>query len=165
MSSGALNVTSVDEGVGDVEIEREAEVRVREAEEKVTVMSERLAEMQKSSERMREEIETLERRREIEIALHRAGTVDMDAARLLAEQAVEDAKEPDIEASVADLVRRKPHLFRSRSTESARTAPVMAIEAERDAGESAAEDAAEEAARTGDRGALLRYLRARRSRV
>lgn len=165
MSSGTLNVTSVDEGIGDVQAEQDAEARVREAEEKATVMSERLAEMQKSTERMREEIEALERRREIEIALHRAGTVDMETARLLAEKSVEDAQEPDIEGAVASLVRSKPHLFRSRSAESARAAPVMAIETERDAGESAAEDAAEEAARTGDRGALLRYLRARRSRV
>lgn len=160
-----LNVTSVDEGLGERESVSDAEERVRQAERQVTVMSERLEEMRKSSEQIREEIEALERRREIELALQKAGTVDMETARLLMERDLGEEKEPDVEGTVRALRHAKPHLFRAGDRSGVR-APVLAGERESGTGpvrERAA--AAEEVARTGHRGALLRYLRARRAGV
>jgi hypothetical protein len=63
---------------------------------------------------------------------------------------------PDLARAVADLKRRKPFLFRSVPRRAA-------MGAEPGEGEAPLESAAAEARQSGDRSALLRYLRLKRS--
>jgi hypothetical protein len=98
-----------------------------------------------------------ERRRRIEQALAGAGPIDTEAAFVLVEHAMSGMKEPDVAAAVAQLRRTRPWLFRP-AAESSASAGIGAGPAPGAIG-----DAAREAAATGDRRALLRYLRARRS--
>jgi hypothetical protein len=66
--------------------------------------------------------------------------------------------EPDVKAAVAELRRTKPFLFRSTTKASAMSGRVQTKTNTSDI-----DELAEEARDSGDRGALLRYLRARRA--
>lgn len=96
-----------------------------------------------------------EQRRQIERQLESAGAIDLETGTLLVEQAMGAMKEPSVAGALAQVRRNKPWLFRPRAEASAALgAPAASGEADRSAAEAAA---------TGDRRALLRYLRARRS--
>ncbi len=107
----------------------------------------------------RRTIEHLERRQRIDALLAEADAIDLDAARLLTERAVETMDEPDLALAVKDLKRHKPYLFRrpappwSGSTMSPRS------DGE---GDDLATAAASRAAQSGARRDLLDYLRLRR---
>jgi len=109
-------------------------------------------------------LDAVERRHEIDLALIDADAVDLESARLLTEAAVTAMTDRDVKSAIADLRKRKPFLFRARPAAPPSPAGAMSSapppRAQRDSMESAADDAA----RTGDRRALLRYLKARRGR-
>ncbi len=119
----------------------------------------------------REAIDACERGRQMDRALWEAGAADVETARLLTELAVSRMEAPDVRAAVADLAQAKPCLFGRRPA-----APgALGTTARALAGASGARlpdgpgapdmsALAEEAALSGDRAALLRYLRLRRSR-
>lgn len=108
----------------------------------------------------REQADLAERRRSIDQALTAAGAVDLDTARLLTEMAVAQMDDADVSVAVADLRRAKPFLFQS---DPAPASGPMAAHAASPAGAAAAQRDAAHAAATGDRVALLRYLRTRRA--
>ncbi|MEO1130117.1 MAG: hypothetical protein AAFX05_10495 [Planctomycetota bacterium] len=121
---------------------------------------ERVMELEQTLREAREALDASERRREIDVALLREEAVDLETARMLTEAAVGQMDEPDVALAVRELRRRKSFLFR-RGPGSPGAA--MSGHGSGDvAGESVVEEAASAAAATGDRGALLRYLRARR---
>jgi hypothetical protein len=99
-----------------------------------------------------------ERRRQIDVELAHAQTIDIEAARLLTESALAQSKSPDIPKAIADLKKHKPFLFRPARPQ------VSAMSA---AGKPAPQDEltqiADHARATGDKRALLQYLRARRT--
>jgi hypothetical protein len=101
----------------------------------------RIDDLERTLTEARASLDAVERRHAIDLALLEADAADLESARLLTEVAVAAMPARDIKAAVADLRARKPFLFRSD-----------------------ADSAADEAARTGDRRALLRYLRARRTK-
>lgn len=128
------------------------------ANEGVTVESlqAKVDELSATLAQTREALDGAERRHAIDLELIRGEAIDLETARLLTQASVTQMKDADASAVVADLRRRKPFLFRrpgGRAGEGA-MAP--------HAGGSGAADSAREAAATGDRAALLRYLRARR---
>lgn len=94
-----------------------------------------------------------ERRRAIDAELLAAGALDLETARLLAEPAVGADGEPA--EVIAELRRRKPFLFRSAPAASAMSAGAGPARP--------AADLAALARESGDRRALLRYLRSKRS--
>lgn len=103
----------------------------------------------------REALDAAERKRQIERELWQEGAVDVETAAMLTEAAVAGMKPGDVRAAVTELKKRKPFLFRAPS---ARGSGVMG-------GQSPGDGLAEAAAQardTGDRRALLRYLRLRR---
>lgn len=119
----------------------------------------------------REAIDACERRREMDAALWEAGAADLETARLLTELAVSRMEAPDVRAAVADLALAKPFLF--GRTPAAPGAVGTAARALAGASGARLPDGpcapdmsalAEEAALSGDRAALLRYLRLRRAR-
>lgn len=95
------------------------------------------------------------RRHAIDIELVRADAIDMESARAFVERAIERSG-GDAAGAVAALRRDKPFLFKARARASG------AVMAGRVGGHAARTEAAAEAARTGDRRALLEYLRSRR---
>lgn len=118
-----------------------------------------LADARRELDSLRTALETAERRRQIERALAEADAIDLETAALLTEAAVSQMDEADINAAVGELKRRKPFLFARRTPRST----VMAPRAQHDARAEHLAGAREAAASTGDRAALLRYLRLRRS--
>ncbi|MDI1288485.1 MAG: hypothetical protein PSX37_00860, partial [bacterium] len=116
------------------------------------------------------EIVSLTRRHEIDRALLAASPIDLDAARAVAQMQIKDAD--DVAKAVHQLKASKPFLFEPtgnapgpRQTTDARHAPsVMTPAPEPRTARDEAQSLADEARTTGDRRALLAYLRARRSR-
>jgi hypothetical protein len=120
---------------------------------------------------LRAQLETTSRTHEVRALLERAGALDVDAARAVLDARLADAPsgEPvDLSAAVDDLKRALPFLFvaselpapapvsRTRSAMSAAPEPSARAFDDLDA-------ALELASTTGDRAALLRYLRLRRA--
>jgi hypothetical protein len=117
-----------------------------------------LAEAQSALAQTRLALEAVERRRALERAVADQGAIDLDAAVLLAEPllaAAAGGQRSPVEAA-AELRRTRPLLFRPPP---ARRTSAMAGEVER---APALDEAALRARETGDRRALLRYLRLRR---
>ncbi|MEM6551708.1 MAG: hypothetical protein AAF750_06245 [Planctomycetota bacterium] len=108
------------------------------------------------------QITQLERRQQIDARLTEAHPLDLGAARLLTEAAIQQMDEPDIDTAVADLRRDKPWLFRTNGTPHAFP---FAPEADRLSEPDPADEAAAHAASTGNRRDLLTYLRLRRNRA
>jgi len=134
--------------------------RLREMGEDLASTRERLAETERRLGASQALMAALERRRALDAALLGAGAIDIESARLLAEAAMPQGEEADIGEVVDALRARKPHLF--ASVRVGRAAPVSSVMAgEVGAGDALAE-AAKEARVSGDRRALLKYLRARR---
>lgn len=109
----------------------------------------------------REALDHAEKRHQIDALLTEADTIDIESTRLLTELAVQQMPGKEVREVIADLRRRKPMLFRAKRTSTSAPGP-MSPTSRTAPGEADLEDAAEEAALTGDRNALLRYLRARR---
>lgn len=149
------NETTEKQGVSAEALER----RATEAEAKLGEAQSRLSELEESLAKSREALDAAERRAEIERELARADAIDLEAARLLTEAAVAEMEDPDVSSAISELRKRKPHLFSSRSGR--RTSAMGAIADPAPRGR-ATEEAAAEARATGDRRALLEYLRAKR---
>jgi len=136
--------------------ELEWRARALKAEARVQELETLAAELAQKLERAQADAAAAERKRQIEKALGDTGAIDLETASLLVENAIGGVAAPDVAGTVAELRRRKPFLFGAASRASAMSGVPG----------SAAPDslsaAADEARTTGDRGALLRYLRMKR---
>jgi len=121
---------------------------------RVTELEGKLAAAERSLGESREALDAAERRREIERELARQGALDIETAALLTETAVAGMDKADAKTAIGELKRSKPFLFRAPARASAMSGAVEA--------ESGLESAAAAARESGDRRALLRYLRMRR---
>lgn len=148
----------------DVTAEQRWRRKAQEAEALAQQLRERLAAVSEELAACREALDACERRHNTDLALLEAGAVDLETARLLTEATVARMSGADVATAVADLRRSKPFLFR-RAREPGATqrdaVAGMAASAASPSGDDAA-SALEAAALTGDRAALLRYLRLRR---
>lgn len=132
--------------------------RAARAEAQVEELNARLGEIEQELESARTEAGRADQRRALELELALADAVDVDTAAMVAESILAHMDEPDVTSAVAILRRTKPFLFRATSKTSAMSGRVQAGTNGSDLGE-----LADEARDSGDRGALLRYLRARRA--
>lgn len=117
----------------------------------------RLAELEKQLDEAKEAAGRAELRSRLEREAQALDAVDVETVVLLAQAALAGMDAPDVGAVLRDLKRRKPFLFRA-GVQPAAMAP--------DAGSGedfALARALEEARASGDRNALLRYLRMRRN--
>lgn len=134
--------------------------RAQTAEQQLECLNEELRGIGVKLDEANQTITVLERRQQADALLVDADAIDLEAARLLTEQAVLMMDEPDIKLAIDDLRRHKPYLFRRRpDPDHLAMAPAI-----QHTGHDPAEQAAQNAARTGDRRDLLRYLRLRRAR-
>jgi hypothetical protein len=130
-----------------------AEGHLRELEAK-------LVEVEKQLGETRAAVDAADRRRQIERELAQADAIDLESATLLTEAAVGAMSAPDVALAVKDLKKRKPFLFRVLSAGASRASAMAG------APRGTSDDlgrAADEARTSGDRGALLRYLRLKRA--
>ena len=129
-----------------------------------TTLQARVDELERTLAEARATIDAVEQRHAIDLALIEAEAADLESARLLTEVAIAGMAERDVKAAVADLRIRKPLLFRQRTAPASASGAMSSAVPPHHRGETEADSAADEAARTGDRRALLRYLRARRGK-
>jgi TolA-binding protein len=130
--------------------------RAQAAEQKLSAMQGQLDELQAELAESREALVQAEKRRRIDQLLTEAEAIDLPAARLLTEAAVEQMSDGDVADAVSDLRRHKPYLFRQRGTSGGSLSPRPRH------AHGQVDEAAAEAANSGDRRDLLRYLRLRR---
>lgn len=129
---------------------------LEDAESEIADLEARVAELEGALAAAESAAANLERQRALEQELTRAGAIDLEAAALLLGPAPAEAPERDIASAVRDLRDRKPFLFAPPArAEGASMAPASAPQ---ELG-----DMATNARSTGDRAALLRYLRRRRA--
>lgn len=136
--------------------------RAEDAEERASQLEARVAELQAAIEQANAAAESAELRRQIERQLVESDALDLEACCMLTEVAIAQMAEPDVAQAVRDLRQRKPFLFQpgahnSTNAPTATMAPGYAGPAPEQLG-----DMADRARTTGDRAALLRYLRQRR---
>lgn len=136
--------------------------RALEAESKLADLEKRLGELEATLEQSRSALATIERKRQIDRALAEAQPIDLEAAALLTESALDQMQTPDVGAAIGELRRRKPWLFREGRTPTPSGA--MAASADPTAEQERLDEGLIRAARSGDRRALLRYLRSRAQR-
>ena len=132
--------------------------RAQVAEQQLADVQARLTESQQRFTEAEQTISAMERRQRIDELLADADAIDLEAARLLTEVAVESMADPDIAEAVDDLRRHKPYLFREKGSDPGGLALAPRIEGIDDP----LAQAAEQAQHSGDRRDLLRYLRLRR---
>ncbi|MEC9372665.1 MAG: hypothetical protein VYC34_02435 [Planctomycetota bacterium] len=119
----------------------------------------KISELEEALSTAQSALERSERSRSLEVALLQAETIDLETARLVSESVLEQMKEGDAAAAVAEVKRRKPHLFRQKAPS---PSAAMSPAAEGEGG--ALRAAAEQAAASGDRTSVLRYLRLKRTK-
>jgi len=132
----------------------------------------RVAELTGTLAQAREALDAAERRHEIDLALVEAGAIDLETARLVADAVVSRQEQRDVKKAVRELRSTKGFLFAAdtqvaptnhnrRARVPGRAPGIMGakLTPSEPAPLRAAADAA---AASGDRGDLLRYLRAKR---
>jgi hypothetical protein len=144
--------------------------RAQAAEKTVEQLTSELASRDSVIAGQNETISALKRRQAIEEQLRTAGAHDVDAARLLAEEALAAEGSLSIEDAVERVKAAKPWLFQSARVRSSGLAGAMspsAMDRNSVAGSRSQRlnDAAEEAHASGSRRDVLRYLRLRRRRT
>ncbi len=146
---------------GDVRINEEViwKARAEQAEEELEQIKARVVELESALAEANETVVHVERRGEIDRELTAAKAVDLETARLLTEAVIGEMDEPDVAVAVRELCARKPFLFACQK-QGGRLGVSMSPRVGEEGDGLAA--MAQEARGSGDRGALLRYLRARR---
>ncbi len=167
--TGAEPLAPPGEGPGDeaeenpkepADVLRRWQDRAAAAEETSRTLERELGSARETLRQTREALEASERRRRIDQELIEAEAVDLETARLLTDATLSRMEDPDVSDAVAEVRRRKPFLFRKRGVAGPRAA---APGVHRDPS-AELNGLAEDARGSGDRAALLRYLRARRER-
>lgn len=131
--------------------------RALEAESRLADVERSLAELRAALDQSRAALEQNQRRRAIDLAASAAGAIDVDAAAILIEAALQGRPADELTGVVEDMRRSRPFLFEHAPP------PASVMSAEPSRGGETLATLADEARASGDRKALLRYLQARRS--
>lgn len=158
VEGGGETINASTPGGPRVSEEVEWKARALQAEQQVEALREQVAALEGELAGEREAVDEAERQREIERQLREARAIDLETARLLTESAVAGMDEPDVARAVAELRKSKPFLF--APSVGAGTGVMAGHIAHGGKNELAC--AAQDARSSGDRRALLRYLRLKR---
>ncbi len=138
--------------------------RALEAEQRVEELEQDLGTCRETLEQARETIDAAELSRQIERELVKAEAIDLETAMMLTEAAVLEMDEPDVQSVVRELRKRKAFLFKGSTGGSrGRGGRVSAMSSVVQDGDAEERALAAFARSSGDRSALLRYMRLRRS--
>ena len=122
----------------------------------------RVASLEKDLTAANEAVAMVERRAQIEQEVSRANAVDVETACLLTEVAIAGMDDPDVAIAVKELRGKKPFLFTDGGSAKKTSGSLMSAMVHRDQSDELGTMAGAARA-SGDRGALLRYLQARRA--
>lgn len=149
------------EGVNDPRLQAQATFELgddaQQAEARVQELEEALEAAVRTIEELEKKLLDAERAQQLERLLIEAGTVDLETAQILAERRLAST-EASAHEVVQELVSTKGHLFRSPQ----RGITGSAVSGGPASATDSLSELAAEARRTGDRRAVLRYLRGRR---
>jgi hypothetical protein len=129
--------------------------RAVRAETRVGELESRVAEIEQQLQAAQTQATAADQRRELELELTVAGAIDLETVTMLADHALAQPEAPDVRTVVAELKRKKPFLFRAQ-------VPVSAMSSHIAPAGDLLDELAEEARQSGNRAAVLKYLRARR---
>ncbi|GAB4522071.1 MAG: hypothetical protein Tsb0013_24970 [Phycisphaerales bacterium] len=155
--SGGPSVGAGDGDSGSGGVVAPGEVRTAPAQ-----LAARIGELERRLADAQRELQAGALERRIDAALATHGVIDAEVGRVLVTSELEQRPELDVEEAVASLKSRKPFLFGERG------AGLSSGAAYAPGGQGMGEEEAlasirQAASSTGDRGELLRYLRARRT--
>ncbi|MFI4883242.1 MAG: hypothetical protein ACIAQU_11735 [Phycisphaerales bacterium JB064] len=138
---------------------------LREALAERTQMAQDLADQLRARDQqlqdLRDKASKLERRGTIERSLAQAGAIDTEALALLIENRLDVDEDATPQRVIAQLQRERPALFRASSARASAMSPSHPSQGA--PGRAVVDRAREDARATGDRRALMKYLRLRRS--
>ncbi|KAA0215522.1 MAG: hypothetical protein DYG94_07440 [Leptolyngbya sp. PLA3] len=130
--------------------------RAVRAESRVGELEARIAQIEQEMEELRTTSVQQQRNRDMALELALAEAIDAETASLLVERVMAGDESLDVAAAVAEVKRTKPFLFRGPARRSVMSGQPISE------GRDVLSGLADEAKASGDRAALLRYLRARR---
>ena len=159
-SSGDEGDTGGGGGGGGDERDRQPETLKPEeppCDEQVQQLQSELAQVKEALAQARAALVEQKQSQELEQQLIEAGAIDIETAKILAEARLRTG-ESTVEEVVSELAASKKFLFRSRK----KAAAGSAVSGSPSVVKSPLEDLADQARQTGDRRALLKYLRQRR---
>ncbi|MEO1008703.1 MAG: hypothetical protein AAFX79_09055 [Planctomycetota bacterium] len=150
-----------------IEIDAEAhddasrnEDAVRQRDRLADQLAEQLAEREAELHEHRGKLEKLERRSAIDRAVASSGAIDGESLAMLVEARMEANASIGAERVIAVLRRERPALFRASGARASAVSPMHPSQGSH--GGARLDRARSEARSTGDRRALMRYLRLRR---
>jgi uncharacterized protein YhaN len=136
--------------------------RAQSAEKKNEVLNEQLAEANAQTTQMSEQLSSIQAEQKLVRKLAAAGTVDLEAAVLIAKARVQDQNGADLDSVIEQLKKEKQYLF--GGAPGTVTAKKTAGARERISNnQTIIEKAAKKAATTGSRADLQEYLKLRRN--
>ncbi len=138
--------------------------RAQSAEKKIEDLTEQLAEAKAESITTAEQLRKVRVEQKLVHKLAAAGTVDMEAALLIAKARIEGETEADMDSVIKQLRKEKQYLFMSMSGTAAAKKTAGAKE-RIEGSQTTLERAAKRAATTGSRIDLQEYLKLRRNFV
>jgi len=139
--------------------------RAQSAEKKVEALAEQLAEARSKAERIAGQLSSIQVEGELMRKLAAAGTVDLEAAVLVAKARIKGETDADLDGVIKQLKREKRYLFADH-TDGITTAKKTAGAKDRTQNSrTTLERAAKKAATTGNRADLQEYLKLRRNFV
>lgn len=136
--------------------------RAQSAEKKIEVLTEQLTEANTQTAQMSEQLSSIQAEQELVRKLTAAGTVDLEAAVLIAKARAKDQNEADLDGVIEQLKKEKQYLF--GGAPGTVTAKKTAGARERISNnQTIIEKAAKRAATTGSQTDLQEYLKLRRN--
>ena len=134
--------------------------RAQSAEKKVEALAEELAEAKTQAAKMSEQLKNVQTEQKLMRKLAAAGTLDLEAAVLIARDRIEGEPEADLDGILEQLKKEKQYLFAGGAMSAKKTAGAKERVAN---SQTILDTAARRAATTGNRADLQKYLRLRRN--
>ena len=136
--------------------------RAQSAEKKIEVLTEQLAQAQSKTAELSGQLSEIRAEHKLTRRLAAAGTVDLEAAVLIAKARIKDDTEADLDSVIEQLKKEKRYLFGNADGVMAATKTAGAKQRQTSS-QTILERAAKKAATTGNRADLQEYLKLRRN--
>lgn len=139
--------------------------RAQAAEKRCEILAEQLAQVKSESSQISEQLRVIQAEQQLMCKLATAGTLDLEAAVLVAKERMRGSDDADLDGVVEQLKKEKQYLFESRANELVTAKKTASVKERVQSSRGVLEKAAERAAETGNRADLQEYLKLRRNFV
>ena len=137
--------------------------RAQGAEKKVETLAEQLAQAKSQASEMAEQLSSIQLEQNLMRKLAAAGTVDIEAAMLIAKARMDGSDEADLDGCIEQLKKEKQYLFAGGISGAAKQKKTAPAKDRITNSQTIIERAAKKAATTGNRTDLQEYLKLRRN--